>query len=274
MTMDAKELRELLKSQRNQKFRKRTEAQLQGDNRLAEANKIRNPLQAKDPEWLRRNRAGVAKTVSSALWQERVAKANKEKWADPEWAKFMNERWHSKDNDPERIAKISKAKTQWWSEGNRKDELSKKSKELWKDPEYVEKVMIHQRVPVSTPYGDFKSCSEFKAATGFAFNDKRRESPHLYYETSKGPGKPTYQDVCITPLGEFQSRSDAFDAHKNANDLCVPPKTQKGSDWRYTQWWNNVARRFPDTFCIQHLPKREWNLYYKNDPKNDPKIDK
>lgn len=227
--------------------------------KFAENAKIRNVTQSKDPIWLEKTRTANLKSKQNPIWQENVAKSNKKKWKDPEWAKWMNERWHAKDNDPKRTAKISKAKTQWWKQSDRLEKMSTKSKEQWKDPEYVEKVMASQRIAVTTPLGEFKSQGAFKEKTGMQFRDKNIELPHLYYVTSKGPGEPIYQDVCVTCLGEFRTRLDAFNAHIKANDLRVGPLTAKGAEWRYTQWWNNVCKKYPDDFYIKNMVKRDWN---------------
>lgn len=187
--------------------------------------------------------------------------AQQAKWKDPEYAAKMTATLVACTQDPERNKKVSDSKKQYWKDPDNLKQQSINAKNNWKDPEYVEKVMAHQRIEVTTPYGEFISQAEFGRQTNKNFKDMQKEMPHLYYVTADGPGEVTTQKYLVTPLGEYRNKVQAFKAHVDAGELYTKgPLTQKGSPWSYQKWWDNVSKNKSDLFYTATGPRREWDL--------------
>ena len=195
--------------------------------------------------------------VRAKIWHTGNKAAQQRKWANKEWAEQMTAKLVACAQDPERNKKVSNAKKEYWKNEQHREKASALSRANWQDPEYVESVIASQRLAVSTPFGEFISQAEFSRATKLNFKDKQREMPHLYYVLDDGPGEPTTETVCVTPLGEFKNKRVAFDAHKN--NLYTPkPTTQKGKPWVYQVWWKWVTTNRSNEFYTKTMIRREW----------------
>ena len=241
--MDAKQIRANLKSQRDQKFRKKSDAQLEHQNNLPGIIKDRW-----NNEQFRKN------TIP------KLRKAIERRNQDPEYFKKLHEGIanHDKTEASNRLKERHKDK-EWQSKlvtkalANRdtqeyKDKLAAGIAKRNANPDWGKKHGIATRKVCVTPFGKFESATELKKQHGVFFNSKRDQMPHLYYYLDDGPGKPTYENVYCTPYGVFQNIPHAaIEEQKHHKDLPVT-------------WFLIKKKKDQNNYYVKKEIKREWAL--------------
>jgi len=241
--MDAKEIRANLKAQRDQKFRKKSNAQLEHQNNLSgiikdrwdneqfrkdTLPKLRQGIEKRnqDPEYFKKLHEGIAK-------QDKTAASNrlKEKHKDKEWQANL----------------VTKALANRYTQ-EYKDKLAAGIAKRNANPDWGKKHGIATRKVCVTPFGEFESASELKKQHGVFFNSKRDQLPHLYYYKEDGPGKVTYENVYYTPYGVFHTvKLATIEEQKHHKDLPVT-------------WFNIKKKKDQNNYYVKKEPRREWSL--------------
>ena len=114
----------------------------------------------------------------------------------------------------------------------------------------VAKLLKTKSRPFMTPYGEFNNAQTFHNTNSVTctFNDCSRMMPHLYYFVDEGPGKPTYEEVLVTPYHVYPAGNNvAYGSWKDRawNDAikynCVtePKRNKDAANWyvRLTRSW-------------------------------------
>ncbi len=167
------------------------------------------------------------------------------------------------------------AKDPEWQKAQREGAIKKYAS----DPEYNKKRSASLRKTLGrkiiTPFGNFESPADFhdKKIVKCEFCDCNRMMPHLYYYADKGPGKPTFETVFVTPYGVYPAgTTTAFGSYKKRafedavkNNCYTNPLNNKNPE----DWVVRILRSHNDNFYKEKRIRIEWyqetNFKIKND---------
>ena len=214
--------------------RARTEAEKE---RLRKISKAR----MSDPEYRKQwdvaqKKAVEKRNAENEEWRDNVKKATSQRMSDPaEIEKAANgvRAYYSTEEgkkDAQRRADKKKRDPKW--QARHKATM----KERHKDPEFkaalakgianrseewrqnVSKACKARAMPVITPYGEFEGINDAKRKGLVTIEGCMKRMPHLFYYKENGPGKPTYETVIVSDLGEFRDITRCFEAHREKGD--------------------------------------------------------
>lgn len=281
--MDAKQMRELLKEKRNQKFRKLTEKQIDGYNRNSETLREQrkegtelhaklteiNREKAKDPEYLKKlsesvsayyekpeNRKKQSDAVKEAMLRPEVIEARKKGNETRDYTNISKAN-REKANRPDIIAKLSAHAKKMMNEPEHKERFVK----LLESEEWLEanrQAQLRKHGHIVTPFGVFDNLNEADEITGLCIKTKMGALPHLYYRDKKGPGKAPTEVVWVSPYGEFRTVHDLYQCE-------VDMGLENGELNDRFAWFKKKVRHNPTGYYKEKMPRREWLLEKKLD---------
>lgn len=247
--MDAKQIRENLKKNRDQKFRKRSDAQLQSIETFIHAGTLKN----QDPNWLKKHSENMSKVMTKKYSDPKnreLAKQQSLKAAEKvDYAEIVTKReengWHEKNsaryNDPDYKAKHTTAV----SEAN----VAKAS-----DPKWLKanrEAQAKTRKPIHTHLGVFESKGEAdNACVGVSVSEKLKSMPHLFYYVEDGPGETTFENVYYL---DGKTGNKLRPMHR---EWCEVNNETPSAN--VNSWFNRMCKQYPNKFYSQKEPKKIW----------------
>jgi len=204
----------------------------------------RNKLQALNPEWQERQKAGVKKAWDSESGAKRKETLGKK------ISKFRKEN-PRETTEEERTQRSEIAKNLHQDPEFRKkyeEAISNRNYHTERAIEGRQKAAEKRRKIIVTPRGEVETISAMSKLYGINIGScqtRMKDKPHLYYYKDDGPGEPTYEDIVYTPDGRFKSRREAMKAY--TGNL---PKNQG--------WWKKVNTLYPDKYYITSEIKEDY----------------